>query len=152
MTDMLNKTEMQPVIGLMSGTSADGIDGCILLTDGQHVKHTDISLCQPYPGPVEKAIQAARRDPASFLADPQRRTALINAITDSHADSVYHLLRRAAEEGLPAVHLCGFHGQTVYHQPEAGRTIQLGDGNRLAQMCGLPVIYDFRRADMEAGG
>lgn len=152
MTDMLNKTEMRPVIGLMSGTSADGIDGCILLTDGQHVKHTDISLCQPYPGPVEKAIQAARRDPASFLADPHRRTALINAITDSHADSVYHLLRRAAEEGLPAVHLCGFHGQTVYHQPEAGRTIQLGDGNRLAQLCGLPVIYDFRRADMEAGG
>ena len=133
MTDVLNKTEMRPVIGLMSGTSADGIDGCILLTDGQHVKHTDISLCQPYPGPVEKAIQAARRDPASFLADPQRRTALINAITDSHADSVYHLLRIAAEEGLPAVHLCGFHGQTVYHQPEAGRTIQ-------------PVSYTHLRA------
>ena len=149
---MLNKTEMQPIIGLMSGTSADGIDGCILLTDGQHVKHTDISQYQPYPGSVEKAIQAARRDPASFLADPHRRTALIDAITDSHADIVYHLFRRATEEGLPAVQLCGFHGQTVYHQPEAGRTIQLGDGNRLAQLCGLTVIYDFRRADMEAGG
>ena len=148
MTDMLNKTEMRPVIGLMSGTSADGIDGCILLTEERHFEHTDISLCQPYSGPVEKAIQAARRDPASFLADPHRRIALINAITDSHADTVHQLLHRATEEGLPAVQLCGFHGQTVYHQPEASRTIQLGDGNRLAQLCGLPVIYDFRRADM----
>ena len=43
-------------------------------------------------------------------------------------------------------------GQTVHHQPEAGRSIQLGDGKRLARLCGLPVIYDFRRADMEAGG
>ncbi len=143
---------MRPVIGLMSGTSADGIDGCIVLTDGQRVRRTDISLCQPYPIPVEQAIRAARRHPANFLADPHCRTALITAITDSHADSVNQLLRRAAEEGLPPVQLCGFHGQTVYHQPESGRSIQLGDGNRLARLCGLPVIYDFRRADMEAGG
>ncbi len=143
---------MRPVIGLMSGTSADGIDGCIVLTNGQKVERTDISLCQPYPVPVEQAIQAARHNPANFLADTHRRTALITAITDSHADSVNQLLRRGAEDGLPPVQLCGFHGQTVYHQPESGRTIQLGDGNRLARLCGLPVIHDFRRADMEAGG
>ena len=152
MTDIDNGKEMRPVIGLMSGTSADGIDGCIVLTNGQKVERTDISLCQPYPVPVEQAIQAARHNPANFLADTHRRTALITAITDSHADSVNQLLRRGAEDGLPPVQLCGFHGQTVYHQPESGRTIQLGDGNRLAPLCGLPVIHDFRRADMEAGG
>ena len=152
MADVDDKKEMRPVIGLMSGTSADGIDGCIVLTDGQQVRRTDISLCQPYPAPVEKAIHAARRHPANFLADTHRRAALITAITDSHADSVNQLLRSAAKEGLPPVQLCGFHGQTVYHQPESGRTIQLGDGNRLARLCGLPVIYDFRRADMQAGG
>ena len=152
MADRDNKTAMRPVIGLMSGTSADGIDGCILLTNGQQVRRTGINLCQPYPDPVEKAIKAARRNPASFLADPHRRTALIIAITDSHADIVNQLVSKASEEGLPPVQLCGFHGQTVYHQPEEGRTIQLGDGNRLARLCGLPVIYDFRRADMEAGG
>ena len=152
MTDRENKTVMQPVIGLMSGTSADGIDGCILLTNGRQVRRTGVSLFQPYPKPVEKAIKAARLDPANFLADPHRRTALIISITDSHADVVNQLLHRSAEKGLPPVQLCGFHGQTVYHQPEAGRSIQLGDGNRLARLCGLPVIYDFRRADMEAGG
>ena len=152
MTDIDNRAEMRPVIGLMSGTSADGIDGCIVLTNGQQVERTDISLCQPYPVPVEQAIKAARRHPANFLADTHRRTALNAAITDIHADSVNQLLHRAAEEGLPPVQLCGFHGQTVYHQPEAGRTIQLGDGNQLARVCGLPVIHDFRRADLEAGG
>ena len=152
MTDKNNRTGMRPVIGLMSGTSADGIDGCIVLTDGQQVRRTDINLRQPYPSPVEKAIRAARRDPSSFLADPHYRAALITAITKSHADSVHQLLSRAAEECLPPVQLCGFHGQTVYHKPKASRTIQLGDGNQLSRLCGLPVIYDFRQADMEAGG
>lgn len=152
MADKDNNFGMISVIGLMSGTSADGIDGCVVLTNGQRVTRTGINLCQRYPEKVEKAVHAARSDPANFLADPNRRTALITSITDSHADIVNQLQRSAAEARLPPVQLCGFHGQTVYHQPEAGRTIQLGDGNRLARLCGLPVIYDFRRADMEAGG
>ena len=152
MTNRDKRTVMRPVIGLMSGTSADGIDGCILLTNGQQVRRTGVSLFQPYPKPIEKAIKAARLNPSSFLADPHRRTALIIAITDCHADIVNQLLCRGVKKGLPPIQLCGFHGQTVYHQPEAGRSIQLGDGKRLARLCGLPVIYDFRRADMEAGG
>ena len=53
---------------------------------------------------------------------------------------------------MPPIQLVGFHGQTVYHNPAAGRTIQLGDGQQMARQTGLPVIYDFRRADMDAGG
>lgn len=151
MTETQPPPQLTPVIGLMSGTSADGIDGCVVLTNGTSLIRTGISLCQPYRAEVAKAILAARRDPAGFLSDPHRRQALINAITDDHKDVVSQLLTRAAQE-VGQVCLIGFHGQTVYHNPAAGRTVQLGDGQRLARQTGLPVIYDFRRADMEAGG
>ena len=60
--------------------NADGINGCIVLTNGEQVERTDIGSAS-YPVPVEQAIQAARRHPASFLADTHRRTALVAAIT-----------------------------------------------------------------------
>ena len=50
------------------------------------------------------------------------------------------------------IDLIGFHGQTIYHNPKIGRTVQLGDGMALARQTGIDVIYDFRRADIEAGG
>lgn len=152
MADKNPKSQMVPVIGLMSGTSADGIDGCVVLTDGEHVTRTGISLCQPYRSEVARAVIAARSDAAGFLSDPHRRQALSTAITDEHSDVVRQLASLSTAEGIGPVELAGFHGQTVYHNPAAGRTIQLGDGQRLARQTGLPVIYDFRRADMSAGG
>ena len=46
----------------------------------------------------------------------------------------------------------GFHGQTVWHEPDEGVTIQIGDGQALADLCQIPVVYDLRAADMAAGG
>ena len=140
------------MIGLMSGTSADGIDGCVILTDGQHVTPTGLSLCQPYRPEVATAVLAARDDPAGYLSDPHRRQALITAITEDHTQIVHQLVQAARAADMPPIQLVGFHGQTVYHNPAAGRTIQLGDGQQMARQTGLPVIYDFRRADMDAGG
>ena len=136
------------VIGLMSGTSADGIDGSIIRTDGHQVTTLPERVCVPYHQEVQKAIIAARTHPASFLADPHRLEALSQAISRNHAEAVNKLLSMAKTQ----VDLIGFHGQTVYHDPAARRTIQLGDGNLLARLCHIPVIYDFRAADMEAGG
>ena len=152
MTQTTAKTELIPVLGLMSGTSADGIDGCVILTDGQHVTPTGINLCQPYRPEVASAVLAARHDPAGYLSEPHRRQALITAITDDHTQVTHQLVQAAGAADLPPVQLIGFHGQTVYHNPAAGRTIQLGDGQQMARQTGLPVIYDFRRADMDAGG
>ena len=152
MTQTTAIAELITIIGLMSGTSADGIDGCVLLTDGQSVTRTGINLCQPYRPEVARAVLAARDDPAGYLSDPQRRQALTTAVTDDHIQIVHQLVHTAAAADLPPVQLIGFHGQTVYHNPSAGRTIQLGDGQQMARETGLPVIYDFRHADMEAGG
>ena len=136
------------VIGLMSGTSADGIDACILHTDGVGASRTGIQGSFDYRPNIRRGIIAARSEPASWLADPHRRDALFTAITEDHAKAVVAL---AAQSDTP-IELIGFHGQTIYHNPAAQRTIQLGDGQMLAQLTGYDTVYDFRHADMIAGG
>ncbi len=136
------------VIGLMSGTSADGIDACVLHTDGVSASRTGIQGSFGYRPDIRRAIMAARSDPASWLASPQRRAALNKAITEDHAQAVLSL----ASQSDRSIELIGFHGQTIYHNPAAKRTIQLGDGQMLARLTGYDTIYDFRHADMNAGG
>lgn len=140
---------MLGIIGLMSGTSADGIDAALIYTDGKQIERTGHAATFAYPPAIVEAIYTARENAADYLADPHRREALIRGITDAHIDAVASLRQKA---GHPDIDLIGFHGQTVYHNPAAGRTIQLGDGQYLASQTQIPVIYDFRAADMEAGG
>lgn len=140
---------MHAIIGLMSGTSADGIDAALIYTDGTQIKRTGHAATYSYPPAIREAIYAARENAADFLADPNRRDSLIRGITDAHAEAVISLKKQA---GNPDIDVIGFHGQTVYHNPAQARTIQLGDGTRLARLTKTPVIYDFRAADMEAGG
>jgi len=140
---------MPRIIGLMSGTSADGIDASFIRSDGKQIKATGQQLSYDYPVRLREAIYAARENAADYLADPNRREALIRGITDAHINAVAALRQKA---GNPKIDFIGFHGQTVYHNPAAGRTIQLGDGQYLASQTKTPVIYDFRAADMAAGG
>ena len=142
-------TSMQTIIGLMSGTSADGIDATIIRSDGTRMERTGHAATFPYPSRLREAILAAAADAASYLAEPNRRAQLIQKITDAHCRAVASL-REIAH--FPKIDLIGFHGQTVYHNPALGRTIQLGDGVQLAKAANIPVIYDFRAADMKAGG
>ncbi len=133
----------------MSGTSADGIDAVLVRSDGTMIEPSGHRLCYPYPAQLTRAVYDARCNAADYLASPGRRTALVNGITDAHAAAVAQL---RATAGDPPVNLIGFHGQTVYHNPGQGRTIQLGDADRLARTAGIAVIHDFRAADMRGGG
>ncbi len=139
-------------LGLMSGTSMDGIDLALVETDGEESVVRGRSGFTPYEAgfrarlaaALETAKAIARRDerPAD-LAEIERE------ITLRHARAVRDFLAKAPGPN-PAI--VGFHGQTVLHRPREALTVQLGDGPLLAREIGLPVVYDMRANDMAHGG
>lgn len=141
-------------IGLMSGTSMDGIDLAMLDTDGEGAVERGPSFFVPYEATFRRRIEAALDDAKKIVKRDERPgdlAALEQEITRRHADAISRLLRDApAGWGKPE--MIGFHGQTVLHRPQAGLTVQLGDGPLLARLTGLPVVYDMRANDMVFGG
>lgn len=132
------------IIGLMSGTSLDGVDVAWLETDGnRHV----------VPGPGRTLAYEAdfRAELRRYLGQKTAPHAVIQELTLFHATAVHALLDDMGV-GLEAVDAIAFHGQTLFHDPANRVTIQIGDGDFLARQLGKPVIYDFRTADVAAGG
>jgi len=134
-------------IGLMSGTSLDGVDAALLHTDGNIVKAFGPALTVPYSPSFRHALRGVlgERGGAGRIAEVERKLTLY------HAEAVKRLLRAAAL-GPEDIDVIGFHGQTIGHYPDQGRTRQIGDGGLLARETGIRVVYDFRSADMAAGG
>lgn len=131
-------------VGLMSGTSMDGIDAALIETDGAARARSIASATTPY----DPAFRARLADVAAGALDP---LVLEAELTDRHAVAVDALL---VEAGVAAAEIAvvGFHGQTVLHRPAERRTWQIGDGQRLANRLGIDVAFDFRSADVAAGG
>ena len=147
-------TAIRTAIGLMSGTSMDGIDIALLNTDGEDTVERGPSMGVGYEvafrerlkrSLVEAAGLADRMARPGDLADVERN------LTMRHAVAVNDFLYR---NGLKAVDIdvIGFHGQTVLHRPDEALTVQLGDGQLLADLTGIPVVYDMRANDMVHGG
>lgn len=134
------------VIGLMSGTSLDGIDAALLTTDGESQIEREGFISVPYDDGLRARIRSCLNLPAGRPGDT---AAVERELTEAHAQVVHKLM--AAHKSSP-VDLIGFHGQTVAHDPARGYTCQLGDGALLAQMTGIRVVNDFRTADVAAGG
>ena len=135
---------MLRTIGLMSGTSLDGVDAAWLTTDGERIGEFGPTLTVPYD---ERLRAELRRilDLAPQLAPDDRRLRSATArLTEHHVRAVAALGREAD--------LIGFHGQTILHQPDRQRTWQIGDARELAWRTGVPVAWDFRSADVAAGG
>lgn len=132
---------MKPIwaLGLMSGTSLDGIDAALVLTDGINVYEIGESLYVPYDSGFQRQLQAqlGRQFPDAQVARESTRR---------HIQVVQQILRQTTH----AVELIGYHGQSTFHAPPV--TVQMGDGAALAQAVGIPVIYDFRTRDCLAGG
>lgn len=142
------------VVGLMSGTSMDGIDAALIETDGEEVFWLGAALTQPYDAPTRALLVQAMEDARGLNHRTDRPGVLRDAevrITDLHAEAVLRLLEHLRL--TPGdIDLVGFHGQTVFHRPDAGLTVQIGAGERLARSLGVPVMADFRAADVAAGG
>ncbi|HXS40996.1 MAG TPA: anhydro-N-acetylmuramic acid kinase [Stellaceae bacterium] len=129
-------------IGLMSGTSLDGIDAAFIESDGETQVKPGPWLTLPYDNALREALRAALGGKGP-MQDLERR------LTEAHAEAVERLIERHA---LGAVDLIGFHGHTILHAPDQRRTWQLGDGALLARLTQSDVVGDFRSADVAAGG
>lgn len=141
-------------LGLMSGTSMDGIAVALITTDGDQEVVRGPAMTFPYNAEQRRQIaraMAAARALTSRHARPGELRETEQILTELHAAAVSAFLRH---QGLAraSIDVAGFHGQTVLHRPEAGLTVQLGDGALLADLTGLCVVYDLRAGDIAAGG
>ena len=141
-------------IGLMSGTSMDGVDVALIDTDGDGRIELGPHGTFPYADGDSKLLRDALDDARTLedrSARPGRLAAAEAMITTRHAEAVEAFLdrHRLARDEIDVV---GFHGQTVLHRPERRLTVQIGDAAALALRLGIKVASDFRAADVAAGG
>lgn len=142
-------TGMVWALGLMSGTSLDGVDAALIETDGVRIGRTGPSLTLPYSPELRAKTRALLDRAAGLSADDTDVLAIARDLTLQHVEAV-RLLREQAPDLKPAA--IGFHGQTILHQPELGRSWQIGDAGLLQERCNVPVVHDFRTRDLENGG
>ena len=127
-------------LGAMSGTSLDGVDAAVVVTDGETIEAFGERGYRAY-SPEERAVLRAGlgRWPGEEGVGPAAAT----------VEAVHEMLLRPMAEGAELV---GFHGQTLAHDPAGRRTHQAGDGARMARRLDRPVVWDFRSADVGQGG
>jgi anhydro-N-acetylmuramic acid kinase len=132
-------------LGLMSGTSMDGIDAALLRTDGVGISGFGPALTLPYEPSLRDRIRACLNEGPGHPMNLSRELAV------AHAAAVQALLAKA---GLAAkdVAWLGFHGHTLLHRPAERRTWQAGDGALLGKLTGINVVSDFRSQDVAMGG
>lgn len=131
-------------LGLMSGTSLDGVDAALIKTDGHQVLEVGHFATYPYTQELQKKIR-------DLINGKEDQLVVEKEITLAHAGAVKALLEEA-QISPDDVEVIGFHGHTIIHRPEEGFTWQIGDGNWLAELTKIDVVCDFRRRDMTLGG
>ncbi|PYG34603.1 anhydro-N-acetylmuramic acid kinase [Pelagimonas varians] len=125
-------------LGAMSGTSLDGVDAALIETDGERIIAFGASAYHPYSDEERAVLRAAL---GKWQGDDCAAAA-----------GVVHRVHCEVLAELQDADIVGFHGQTLAHDPHGRGTHQLGDGNILAETLGLPVVWDFRSADVAMGG
>ncbi|CAH1668443.1 anhydro-N-acetylmuramic acid kinase [Chelatococcus asaccharovorans] len=145
----LDDADVVTAIGVISGTSMDGIDVAVVRTDGDLVVEPGAGLTIPYPDDVRGALVGLVAEAERALTEPLAD--LEQAVTDAHIAAIETFMAHAGIDRR-AVSLIGLHGQTVYHRPDLRFTRQLGFGAEVARRLGIDTVNRFRHADVEAGG
>lgn len=146
--------KIKTALGLMSGTSMDGIDLALVETDGRDHVVCGATGFAPYDAAFAQTIAAGLKSAKAMKSRSERPDGLATLetdLTERHAEAVARFL---ADNDLTTdqIDVIGFHGQTVLHRPDHGLTVQLGDGAALADLTGIDVVWDMRANDMENGG
>ena len=145
------KKKLYTAIGLMSGTSMDGIDLSIISSDGRHEFSNILDDYYEYDKKLQDQLVRLRDlilTRNDLLQNSDKLRELERNITLFHADVINQSLKKYNDP----IDLIGFHGQTIFHNPEKKISKQLGDGNLLSQLVKKKVIYDFRQEDIENQG
>src|SRR2546423_466799 len=145
---------MMTAIGLTSGTSLDGVDVALIETDGKRVRAFGPCGYRPYTQKERSLLRQALTEAVNLPQRDARPGILREAervVTIAHAEAVatFTAQNRILREDVDIV---GFHGQTVLHRPAQKMTVQIGDAAALAKAIHIPVMHDFRAADIAAGG
>jgi anhydro-N-acetylmuramic acid kinase len=143
-----SKDGLVAAIGLMSGTSMDGVDAAIIWTDGISAARTGAALTVPYGEGLRRRLQKIVIERG---ADSKATARIEREITLAHAEAVEGLLAGTGI-GADAIDVIGFHGHTVFHHPAGRVTWQIGDAALLAERTGIGVVSQMRLADVKAGG
>lgn len=147
-------TELKTAIGLMSGTSMDGIDVALIESDGEGLVKRRAFQSFAYDDAFRARLKQGLEDAKGLndrLARPGSLLDLERDLTRLHAEAVQSFLENHALTPS-SIDSIGFHGQTVLHRPNEGLTVQIGDGPLLASLTGIDVVYDLRARDMDYGG